>query len=196
MSSDADVMCLCGDLGRQHRTGIRRGQVVRTSCKGCGCDRFEPDEAPQTIEAQPTRPPSTPQPPADMRLCHRCGQIRPAGSPRLVEGRDGWRCRDAGACAARRRQSAAGRPAPSGDVLDLVATSVRAELRPLADAVQALAGALPARPAGLPADGVIDRWDAWWCPVCGSRPGHHQDDHGCGPLYPITVTITARDEGR
>lgn len=37
---------------------------------------------------------------------------------------------------------------------------------------------------------VVATWDAHACLACGARYGHPFTDHLCGPLTPVTVTIT------
>jgi hypothetical protein len=50
-------------------------------------------------------------------------------------------------------------------------------------------------PAGavIPAGPVLAAYDAWACEGCGSRYWIAYTDHPCGPLTPVTVTITRRE---
>ncbi len=48
---------------------------------------------------------------------------------------------------------------------------------------------VPRRPAGRAE--VLDTYDAWLCRTCGARYVRPYTDHACGPLIPVTVTITA-----
>jgi hypothetical protein len=79
-------------------------------------------------------------------------------------------------------------PAPAGPNLDDIAKIVRAELLDLVD--QIAAAAQPSRATVIDPDRVIDRFRAEWCPQCGGRYRHGDPGHPCGPLTPITVTIT------
>jgi hypothetical protein len=45
----------------------------------------------------------------------------------------------------------------------------------------------------VPAGVVLGSYDAWACESCGSRYWHRYTDHPCGPLTPVTVTITRRE---
>lgn len=47
-------------------------------------------------------------------------------------------------------------------------------------------------PPALAAPEVLDQQHRWACRKCGARYGHPHNDHGCGPLTPVTVTITVR----
>jgi hypothetical protein len=48
-------------------------------------------------------------------------------------------------------------------------------------------------PAGaVPAGPVLTAYDAWACEGCGSRYWIAYTDHPCGPLTPVTVTISRR----
>lgn len=69
------------------------------------------------------------------------------------------------------------------DVCEEQAAKARVELAAITGAEAA-----PASPAE-----VIDSYDAFACPACGSRYGQPFTDHGCGPLIPVTVTITRRE---
>ncbi|OJF14474.1 hypothetical protein BG844_09545 [Couchioplanes caeruleus subsp. caeruleus] len=53
-----------------------------------------------------------------------------------------------------------------------------------------------ARPApAQPAARVLGSYGAYACEACGSRYGQDDPEHGCGPLTPVTVTITVRNPG-
>ena len=42
---------------------------------------------------------------------------------------------------------------------------------------------------------MLGSYDAFACEACGSRYGQPYTDHGCGPLTPVTVTITTKIAG-
>ncbi|WP_433732550.1 hypothetical protein ACQP2Y_46710 (plasmid) [Actinoplanes sp. CA-051413] len=42
---------------------------------------------------------------------------------------------------------------------------------------------------------VLGSYDAFACEACGSRYSQPFPDHGCGPLTPVTVTITTKVAG-
>lgn len=46
---------------------------------------------------------------------------------------------------------------------------------------------------GVPEPVVLGSYDAWLCQSCGARYGQRYTDHPCGPLVPVTVTITRRE---
>jgi len=48
---------------------------------------------------------------------------------------------------------------------------------------------LASKPGARPAE-VLGWYRAWLCRSCGARYGQDYPDHGCGPLVPVTVTIT------
>jgi hypothetical protein len=52
----------------------------------------------------------------------------------------------------------------------------------------------PAPPSATPpAAPLVCAYEAWACVVCGSRYGRPYDDHPCGPLVAVLVTITRRE---
>ncbi|MBM0203494.1 hypothetical protein JNW90_10495 [Micromonospora sp. STR1s_5] len=44
-----------------------------------------------------------------------------------------------------------------------------------------------------PTPEVLDEQHRWACRACGARYGRNYTDHPCGPLTPVTVTITVRE---
>ena len=51
------------------------------------------------------------------------------------------------------------------------------------------------RVAEAPRPRVLGSYDAFACEACGSRYSKQFTDHGCGPLTPVTITITTKIEG-
>ncbi len=47
-------------------------------------------------------------------------------------------------------------------------------------------------PPAPPGPEVLDQQHRWACLRCGARYGIRYTDHPCGPLTPVTVTITVR----
>ena len=56
-TTSSTLVCLCGDPAARHRSGVRAGVPVRTTCKDCGCDGFDACEALAGAE-QPTTDPA------------------------------------------------------------------------------------------------------------------------------------------
>lgn len=80
---------------------------------------------------------------------------------------------------------AAGVPGPHDE-------EILAALRAVQIAVQELTELLPAEPGAPHAGDVLLAYDAYACLDCGSRYSQRYNDHGCGPLVPVTVTVTRR----
>lgn len=70
-------------------------------------------------------------------------------------------------------------------------TSAPAEAKPAASRKPAPA----ARVAEAARQRVLGSYDAFACEACGSRYSQPFTDHGCGPLTPVTVTITTKTAG-
>jgi hypothetical protein len=54
-------------------------------------------------------------------------------------------------------------------------------------------GAAPPPKDPLPTPPALAAYEAYACPECGARYGQRFTDHDCGPLVPVTVTITRRE---
>ncbi|WP_141725496.1 hypothetical protein [Micromonospora pallida] len=49
-----------------------------------------------------------------------------------------------------------------------------------------------AAPAPVPGPEVLTAYESYACRACGARYSRPYGDHECGPLTPVTVTITVR----
>lgn len=79
-------------------------------------------------------------------------------------------------------------PTPAASTARPAAAKPRAARKPApADAEPAPRIAEPPR--------VLGSYDAFACESCGSRYSQPFTDHGCGPLTPVTVTITTKAAG-
>jgi hypothetical protein len=96
--------------------------------------------------------------------------------------------------AERRRPArpAASRPiAPARRAVSAAATPAPAPVAPAPVAPAPVAPA-PVVPAAAAAPRVVSSHPAFCCPACGGRYRADTGDHDCGPLTPVTVTITTK----
>jgi hypothetical protein len=80
-------------------------------------------------------------------------------------------------------------PTPAETIPAPAAPPAAAKPRATRKPVPAPRAAQPPRPR------VLGSYDAFACEACGNRYHQPFTDHGCGPLTPVTVTITTKIEG-
>ena len=92
----------------------------------------------------------------------------------------------------------AGIPTPAPAITDMAPPAPAAKSiarQPVARPSARKPAPATSRVAEAPRPRVLGSYDAFACEACGSRYSQQFTDHRCGPLTPVTITITTKIDG-